>query len=148
MTIEEFIEARLAEDETVANAAGGDRWAYDSREDLYREQAANGEVYRPDSTREYSYGNGHVGHEYSYVTCDREGLSSSVDRTEGEHIARHDPARALRQVAVLRAVVELIEGMVSVTQQIEAENTVLYPLAAIWQDHPDYRPEWDTPDQA
>lgn len=61
---------------------------------------------------------------------------------DAQHIARHDPARVLEQTPILRAVVELIEGMVSVSQQSEAERSVLYPLAAVWSDHPDYRPEW------
>lgn len=156
MTIEEFIRARLDEDEAAARAAGGDRWAYDTSAAL--SAAANGEVYRPDSTREYSYGNGHIGHEYSYVTCDSEGLTPAVELAEGVHIARHDPARVLRQVAALRLWFDLARpgrecrghpgpwlphddyGPGYCRQPHEGDP--LRMIAAIWDDHPDYQEDW------
>lgn len=158
MSIEEFIAARLAEDEAAANAAGGDRWAYDTSKAFCA--AGDGEVYRPDSTREYSYGNGHTGHEYSYVTCDSEGLTPAVELAEGVHIARHDPARVLRQVAGVRKLLALYsehrinspweddEIEVYGDRWIGADNVfsaMLTQIAAIWSDHPDFQPEWNTP---
>lgn len=41
------------------------------------------------------------------VTCDSEGLGPAVDESVGPHIARHDPARVLAQVAAYRAILEL-----------------------------------------
>ncbi|MBF6213753.1 hypothetical protein IU487_22305 [Nocardia puris] len=119
MTIEEFIRARLDEDEQIARAAAerrGQWWtAVDpfSGDDPDRVEGSGSSAVAYDSAAE-----------------------------PARHIARHDPARVLRQAPVLRAVVELIEGMVSATKQIEAENAVLYPLAAIWDQHPDYLEEW------
>lgn len=118
MTVEEFIRARLAEDEDIAaGAIRGPR--------------------RPGWSEDY-------GQEFMVVVGVRDGVPDCVVRStdESRHIARHDPARVLRQTPVLRAVVELIEGMVSATQQSGAEDAVLYPLAEIWSEHPDYRDEW------
>lgn len=53
------------------------------------------------------------------------------------HIARHDPARVLRQTAILRNRVELWSKMAG-----SHARACLRELAAIWEDHPDYRPEW------
>lgn len=85
-------------------------------------------------------------------------------------LADNDPARALREVAAKRAIVELHDrvhdcpvivptkdpsafagnlGYVS-TEHIDEEDpdpdvtpcTTLRAVAAVWSDHPDYRPEW------
>ncbi|MBF6189503.1 hypothetical protein [Nocardia farcinica] len=57
--------------------------------------------------------------------------------------ARLDEDKAIaKAAAALRAALEHVERMVSPSQQIEAEEDVLYPIAAIWSDHPDYQPEW------
>lgn len=121
MTLEEFIAARLDEDERIALEANGGRpW---HAIDLAEEGIG---IYDGEDDGDPDAG-------YSY---------SPPRTSETRHITRHDPARVLRQAPVLRAVVELIKGMPSVTQQIEAENAVLYPLAAIWDKHPDYRAEW------
>lgn len=53
------------------------------------------------------------------------------------HIARHDPARVLREVEAKRRILALHE---------ELNEPHLYEavqhLAAVWSDHPGYRPEW------
>lgn len=56
------------------------------------------------------------------------------------HIARHDPARALREVAFKRAIL----GGLQTAAGWSSDN---WPLslrlfAAIYSDHPDYLPEW------
>ena len=70
------------------------------------------------------------------------------------HIARHDPARVLAEVAALRRIVDRYEDCVArvndpeypmaiARDQIrEYEDFVLPALAGIWADHPDYREEW------
>jgi hypothetical protein len=78
LSIVDFLNARLTEDETAAKAAGGQAWhQYDARHEHGRIQDEDGEV----------------------VTYD-EGAP-----TEGQaaFIARHDPARVLREVAAKRA---------------------------------------------
>ena len=89
------------------------------------------------------------------------GFDARVD----EHIARHDPARALREVAAGRAILAAHapdytsrfgspgppECVVCITErdaypeQWEGDSwpcLTLRQLAAIWSDHADYRPEW------
>lgn len=161
MTIEEFIEARLDEDEAAANEAGGDRWAYDGRswqERAGEESRGNGEVYRPDSTRETRRRDGSTSFEWAYVTMDSEGLSPAIEKHEGVHIALHDPARVLRQCAALRELFERARPEKECrghpgpwmphddygpgycrTPDIADSLRV---IAVIWSDHPDYRPEW------
>ncbi len=78
------------------------------------------------------------------------------------HIARHDPARALREVAFKRAVLEwhypglppegAPEGLkICAGEEGDGDTWQMaapWPcpqiraLAAIWSDHPDYREEW------
>ena len=84
------------------------------------------------------------------------------------HIARYDPARALREVAAKRAIVAEHEpgfpavarqeppgpstvtdpdGIIStfpycLTCDQDAPCVTLEALAAVWSDHPDYRAEW------
>ncbi|OBA62204.1 hypothetical protein A5780_19290 [Nocardia sp. 852002-20019_SCH5090214] len=151
ITVTAFINARLDEDEAIAKTAGGDRWAYDNENrpgrTPYVPQAANGEVYRPDSTREYSYGTGHVGYDYAYVTCDREGILPSVDADEAEHIARHDPARVLRQCAAIRAALESIDTLLGIANNSEVTwgtdaEIACEAIASIWSDHPDFDRRW------
>lgn len=113
MTIEEFIAARIDEDEAIAQSIPHGEW---------RAEIKHGAALVIDS--------------------DADTVVIVGDERENAHIARHDPARALRQAPVLRAVLELVQGMVSASQQIEAEETVLYPLAAVWSNHPDHREEW------
>lgn len=77
MTIEEFIKARLDEDEQIARESdsGDGKWGFDERFD-------------------------HVG------TSDETVHSLH----HSEHIARHDPARVLRQVAAMREVMRVSLG--------------------------------------
>ncbi|GAA2008246.1 DUF6221 family protein [Nocardioides kribbensis] len=63
-----------------------------------------------------------------------------------EHIARHDPARVLAEVAAKRAIVE---GAVNYSPELEhgdngewALEMTLQALASVYVDHPDYRDEW------
>lgn len=77
-----------------------------------------------------------------------------------EHIARHDPARALREVAAGRAILDrhmphetAFDGLacnwcsedVDDRPQIAKERWPcpdVRSLAAVWDGHPDYRSEW------
>ncbi|MFD7185476.1 DUF6221 family protein [Streptomyces sp. NPDC059904] len=54
-----------------------------------------------------------------------------------DHIARHDPDRILKQTAILRGRVDLWSKMVG-----SHASACLREFAAIWDEHPDYRPEW------
>ncbi|MFD4442498.1 DUF6221 family protein [Nocardia sp. NPDC058519] len=71
-----------------------------------------------------------------------------MDANVIEHIASHDPARVLRQVAATRALmtslVDAVEDEMSAGRQMHEERKIVEfgPIAAIWSDHPDFRPEW------
>lgn len=129
MTIEEFIEARLAEDERAAAAASveyeGETWTA-------------------------------AGDSVNTITVSN--IAATVEKTYSqgvaEHIARHDPARVLRQVAMVRAMMRHAEEAGSLDMTVENDRAVgprTLPyiddlmhrdIASIWSDHPDYRQEW------
>jgi hypothetical protein len=102
---------------------------------------------------------GHLG-TWSPMHFGAGGFDARVD----DHIARHDPARVLREVAAKRAILadyvetakivgaaEAEQERISVTARdyldAKRELAVLLPvichLAAVHSDEPDYDPEWD-----
>lgn len=118
MTIVEFLEARLAEDERIAKATGEDT----------------------------TYG-------FTWPNTQYEVRSSELI-----HIRRHDPERALREVAAKRAILAQEEAARSQFEhvkssttypaievligQVAALATVIRHLASIYSSHPDYQQEW------
>ncbi|MEU3527533.1 DUF6221 family protein [Streptomyces sp. NPDC038707] len=68
------------------------------------------------------------------------------------HIARHDPARVLREADAKRQVIrewedarataEADQGDVSARVALLAFTITLSALASVYADHPDYREEW------
>ena len=109
-----FIAARLDDDEAAALAAAGQYWEY------------------RDSWVWAS----------SFEVADVFGIPDT-DET-GTHIARHDPARVLREVAVKRAMLaELTRWPFDYRHDCD-DPTRLFArlLGAAWSDHPDYRQEW------
>lgn len=68
------------------------------------------------------------------------------------HIARHDPARVLREVAAKRAILAAWQESLTIQDgyrevgyeegRREAQERDVRHLAAAWGDHPDYDPEW------
>lgn len=83
------------------------------------------------------------------------------DRPDADHIALHDPARALREVEADRTLIDLYrrsksyrdrvfarpeprsvsDEMRAVTQMLAVEQ-VLILRAGIYSNHPDYRQDW------
>ncbi|MFE3281265.1 DUF6221 family protein [Nocardia sp. NPDC059239] len=135
MTIEEFLEARIAENEAIARAALRHPTKY-NRETRDHERAGTDDgVWHIDSYTDPDDECTVVG---AAMTIYDEGGHTAEQAT---HIARHDPARVLRQCAALRRVLEFGATLVSASQQVEFENDVLLPVAAIWPEHPDYPAE-------
>ncbi len=80
----------------------------------------------------------------------------SPDEYQAAHIARHDPARVLREVEAKRAIVAAYEWTAARkadgggiennynfrSGQVNALETAIQCLAAAWSDHPDYRADW------
>ncbi|MFD4442499.1 DUF6221 family protein [Nocardia sp. NPDC058519] len=130
MTVEDFINARLQEDFTIATggwkegALRGDEW----------------KVYRIDGDPTFGEG--------IYVfpaDAPPHGDLGRVGDGETGHIERHDPARVQRQVHALRQVVEATRQAVKDNHAPETAilaETVLGALASIWADDPGYQAEW------
>jgi len=152
----EFVRARLDEDEAIARAAvvpahEGPN-AYHPHPELaewvYRE---DGEVEYVGSTFDVPLQGGRMGKDGPlYVTMDNEGLIPAVDKTVGPHIARHDPARVLREIEAKRALVDHAERvLLEITHRFHPGHRMavhlLHTLASIHADHPDYRSEWAQP---
>lgn len=145
MTLTEFLEQRLAEDEAVARSAG---WhgGTDYSEWEYAAQPWGAMRVQTVSTHGNPGYEDHVG-----ITHDSEGLSDSVDEHAGAHIARHDPARVLAQCAALRRIVEMYEHLgspqtlgdrMAFPSAREAVGATLRALATVHADHPDFDPAW------
>ena len=119
MTVVEFLEARLAEDELTANVAidSSPEWHV-----LY-------------TYRDVRDGDGH------YVV-----FADTRYPTAGQaaHIARHSPARILRQCEATRAIIaeylrlDALDDLPGRTATHEA----LKQLTASYRDHADFDPSW------
>jgi hypothetical protein len=142
-SIVDFLRARLDDDEQVAQAAGGDRWA------LQGHPSETIAVY--DSARDP------VVYDEGYPTDE-----------QAEHIARHDPARVLAEVDAKRRILDEYALVARLHDEAAARISVASPrpagadldtwsrsqhelpiydgvlrlLALPHRDHPDYRPEW------
>lgn len=117
--IVKFVRARLDDDEAAARAAarpGGGAWA----------RTSSG-VYVADSNSPVAVG-----------PWDGE----LVD--EGPHIARHDPARVLREVEAKREILEMAWHRLGDDDHGADPASLALPefLALAYSDHPDYREQW------
>jgi len=140
-----FLNARLAEDEAAANAATPGPWAWE-----------------PTGDKDSSWAVGLVQDEDGSDLSGRlepgqgvviDGVCESINGhiPDADHIARHDPARALREVAFKRDMVRRCaphmneldvypNGLVSPRAVLSRQ--FLVGLAAVYSTHPDYRQQW------
>lgn len=139
MNVIEFLEARIAEDEAVAQAATQSPWEWDD------EQAQDEAfLYAPDDAPVIvAYGL----HTQGFLEC------SDEDRT---HIVRHDPSRVLAECAAKRAIIaDNAEFVTAVTELSAAlpgklnqdpdapwRTIMLRHLAAVYSNHEDFQEEW------
>jgi hypothetical protein len=80
-------------------------------------------------------------------------IADVIDPETAAHIARHDPARVLREVAAMRAILELARHANDLDIAVEKEyataprdlaadpwhgDLITQALAATWSDHPEY----------
>lgn len=144
MTLAEFLRARLDEDEQAAQALDGARWwAATNVGDEYNYGVV--QDHEPEAER-YAYGE-------RIASCGVEGLDDGDHRAA--HIARHDPARVLAEVAAKRRIVELHDGahecstferdgeVDNCTWCLDAEDCSTMRLLALpHAEHPEYRQEW------
>lgn len=111
--IAEFLAARLDEDERIAQACREPIWRLDPGWD------------------------GGV-----YLLEDEAGAWIAPGQEDGPHIARHDPARALAEVAAKRAIIRNAEFNWSDDQGCDASWNALEAVAQVYADHPDFDPAW------
>ena len=121
MTLAEFYAARLDEDEAAARAATPGEWA-----------ALDGGVMSVENE--------------SWPVSSTESARNREDRV---HIARHDPARVLREVEAKRKILETIDHAERESDAVDniqidgyLADDLRKLLALPFSDHPDYDQEW------
>jgi uncharacterized protein DUF6221 len=135
MDLVEFLTARLDDDESAAEACRWRDWVPGS--DLH-----------PPSVETAEPQPGWHGERATVA-----GLQATVGKVEREyehaaHIARHDPARVLREVAAKRQLLADALKMAEDAADTEfwgLQNNaarIAQLLAAPYADHPDFQPEW------
>ncbi|MFI6368911.1 DUF6221 family protein [Nocardia sp. NPDC050630] len=150
MTIDEFIRARLAEDETIARAALRHPTKYNPETREHERTGTDSGEWHTDSYVDPN--DKRMVHGASMTIYDEGGHTAE----QAAHIAHYDPARELRQVAATRDMFlfilessgmwELLVGArppsaEQASADIEKIRAVR-AMVAVWRNHPDYRPEW------
>ncbi|MFD5564515.1 DUF6221 family protein [Kitasatospora griseola] len=137
-----FLRARLDEDEQTAREAH----AIDPApwyEDVEYDDRTN--------QRDGRYGSGLVRADDNVALWDRKQSSTlSMTAPTAVHVARHDPARVLAEVAAKRRILDDLAAAQGLEEKDpwEAEDRLgaleraVSFLALPYADHPDYRPEW------
>ena len=160
MSIVEFLEARITEDETAAREAieperPGSHWQWVTNETdtpVAHGDLAEAQEYQRISLRTVEEFPTSAGMLPSFPIEHAEQVAPGA----GEHIARHNPARVLAECKAKRAIIRqwddvtLDEGVRDEDDTINeihsglvmALRDVLKVLAAVYSDHPDYDPEW------
>lgn len=82
-------------------------------------------------------------------------MATDITPSKATFIRRHDPARVLREVEAKRRLLELAWDADQTDRLLDEEiareakpgevttgGLILRAMAAIYSDHPDYRPEW------
>ena len=143
-TLVEFLEARLREDEDAARAA----------------DAAVGGTWMPKDDGVWGTAPGETRRRKGGEVC--EWRVCNANEIQTPHIARHDPARVLREVEVLRAVIQRRKdlddqiaivardpaqqhNLPMITSPAYALEMVLRRFALVHEDHPNFRDEWRLP---
>ena len=127
-----FWTARLDEIEAAARAAGEDHPAPEARSGHWQDVG--------DRHVRYDNGAGEILRSVDVTggPClwyEQIRVAGDPDGAVAAHIARHDPARVLREVNAMRAILRRY------TDGDDALWVAVQELTSIWSDHPDYRPE-------
>ncbi|MCP2343249.1 DUF6221 family protein [Actinomadura rupiterrae] len=142
----EFLRARIAKDEQIARACSGAAWRPSPPGSVSLDTPSG------EPSADTSGGSGASGAP-GQAPSGRPGfVAEAENETYAEHIARHAPARVLREAAAKRLILDeyakaawlLSSGHRS--DAAEAAQTVrvaaLRALASAYADHPAYRPQW------
>ncbi|WP_435610041.1 DUF6221 family protein [Streptomyces sp. C10-9-1] len=127
-----FLRARLDEDEQAARAATPGPWRW---------RQEHGEPWEPAEGGWLDYSGEYIAGADDRATLFGPGMTPHADAV---HIARHDPARALRDVEAARVVIEQYENLLYNVMPddntgIQAVEQILRAKAATYDGHPDYR---------
>lgn len=126
-----FIEARIAEDEAAARHYSVRHWRNVDDYTVANDPGVAGFV-KPDAEHGW-------------------GVARTATVRDAEFIARHDPARVLRQCGAFRRIVAQAQRVVQSEHPFAGHDRqmasafavdTLRALAAIWSDHPEFRQEW------
>ncbi|MEU0493505.1 DUF6221 family protein [Nocardiopsis sp. NPDC006139] len=139
MTLVEFLNARLDEDEKAAKAATPGKWGAQPGPTPYvlnDEWEVVTDAYKPSEP----------GHHVVYTGYEGGGVTSEQNAV---HIARNSPTRTLREVAAKRqAIVEAQEANELVSERFRlpidqgVSGYMLRLIAVSYADHPDYQEAW------
>lgn len=69
-------------------------------------------------------------------------LLTPWDTRVDEHVARHDPARVLREVEAKRGILAEQVRQLQDDSTDETATWMLQYLASVWAEHPDYQAGW------
>jgi len=136
MEITEFLLARIAEDEAVAQMAMQGVWYWEPESDDKWPSEDQSLMCHSDPDAEFDDS---VLAGWGYDASGIEGRSE--DRA---HIVRWQPARVLAECAAKRAIVEALDSDAPEHQWMSALTLewVVKELAAVYADHPDYDEAW------
>jgi len=169
MTITEFLEARIAEDEALANAATPGPWKWWNLEGVDQGWSDNGpnldssqgewktcpyfcKWTEPSDTHRGEVGK--PGHEHLVTeqvigSWGHDANGINVALADATHISVHDPSRVLAECAAKRAI---IAGRARIDRSAnddewsmgysDANYEAISALAAVYASHTDYREEW------
>lgn len=142
MTITEFLNARLDEDEAAARAAidpdlPGTNWRWIDPTSDASAKPEDGYFFGVSlrTLEEFP-----IPQTSKYLPAFAITTADEMPEGVGTHIALHDPARVLRDVAAKRAMVDDLDY--GGAEMGDAQDHVLRRLASVYSDHPDFRQEW------
>ena len=148
MTIVEFLNARLDEDEAVAHAAidpdsPDAHWHWIDYANEVPARPEDGYFFGVSLCTTKKFLHPLTGSHLPSVAIT---TADEMPEGVGTHIARHDPARVLREIAAKRALLALAsEALGDDTTVPDAEymaGEIVKALAPVYSDHPDYQQEW------
>ena len=112
-----FLNARLDEDEAAARAA----------------LPIYGPGWRPENSKVAGLGPARI-----WGKDSKRPVAEAARRVSAAHIARHDPARVLREVEADRKLIAAYEDVPEFSDPWIGLDLAVRIRAAIWNDHPDY----------